>query len=330
MDIRQEIRSLQKLGGSLALYLPKDWCDRNGLDKGSRVIIKYSERFLAVEIDGESKQEATVDLDDILDGDLKYVLISLYVLGFDKVRLVSKKRISLTSRRFILSLLGYTPGFEIIDEGENFVDIAITHEIEDPAIALHRETNSVSTVFKYAIEALERAPNIPEEYVDAIEELDNGVDRAWFEVERAVYKNMGRARWKYAESRSLIPLLLVSRYLERLSDHLVQLVQEMRTSSIQQYDIIMQIRSLLISYHDTIKSFKAVLEERSRIKDTNLITKLINVIENKKSYRHNVIPKLRKEGGILIAYHVTRIYDYITDIAEVVINVIVDNLYTRA
>lgn len=330
MSVKQEVRSLQKLGGSLALYLPKEWCDDNGLTKGSRVRVKYGGKLLCVEIERDEKREAVVDLDDILNGDLKYILISLYVLGFDRVRLSSKKRIGLTMRRYIFSLLNYTPGFEIVEEGENFVDVAIAREVEDPVEALSREFNSVFTLFKYTMEALERAPNVPDEYVDAIEELDNEVDRAWFEVERSVYKSMGKAHWRFAESRSLIPLLLVSRYLERLSDHLVQLVQEIRSLPIQQYDIIAQIRSLLSSYHDIVRSFKAVLEERAGAKDSSRITRLINVIENKKSYRHNVIPKLRKEGGMLVAYHVTRIYDYITDVAEVVINVILDDLYTKS
>ncbi|MEM1681786.1 MAG: phosphate uptake regulator PhoU [Sulfolobales archaeon] len=329
MSVKQEIRSLQKLGGSLALYLPKEWCDMNNLTRGSKVRVRYVDRFLCVETEREEKREAVIDLDDILDADLKYALISLYVLGFDRVRLSSKKKISLAIRRHIISLLNYTPGYEIVEEGENFVDIAIAREVEDPAKALSREFNSVSTLFKYSIEALERAPNIPDEYVDAIEELDDEVDRTWFEVERTVYKNVGRAYLKSVESRSMIHLLLVSRYLERLSDHIVQLVQEIHASPVQQYETIAQIRSLLISYHNIIESFKAVLEERKSARDTNTITRLINVIENKKSYKHSIIPRLRKEGGTLVAYHVMRIYDYITDIAEVVTNVILDSLYSK-
>ncbi|MEM2406611.1 MAG: PhoU domain-containing protein [Sulfolobales archaeon] len=286
-------------------------------------------RLLCVETERDEKREAVIDLDYTLDADLKYVLISLYVLGFDRARLSSKKKISSTMRRHRVSLLNYAPGYEIVEEGENFVDVAIAREVEDPIKALSREFNSVFTLFKYAIEALERAPSVPDENVDAVEELDDEVDRAWFEVERTVYKSIGRTYLRSAESRSLIPLLLVSRCLERLSDHIVQLVQEAHASPIQQYGIIAQIRSLLLSYHDIVELFKEVLEKRESTRDTNIVTKLINIIENKKSYKHGVIPRLRKEGGILIAYHVMRIYDCITDIAEVVTNVILDSPYSK-
>lgn len=329
MNSKQEVRNLQKLGGSLALYLPKEWCKRNNLEKGSKVVIKYWERELCIEIGRKRERETTVDLDEVFEVDLKYVLISLYVLGFNRVRLTSKKRINLAMRRFVLSLLNYTPGFEIVNEGENFLDIAITRESDDPDKAISREFNSVLTVFKYSVEILKTAPNIPDEYVYAIEELDNEVDRAWFEVERTVYKNVESPHPKHIESRLLIPMLLVSRYLERLSDHLIQLIQEVHTSSIQQYDTIAQITSLLLGYNDTIKAFKTILEERKSVRDVDTITKLINIIESNKSLKHSVIPKLRKEGGTLVAYHVMRICDYITDIAEVVVNVIVDDLHSK-
>ncbi|MEM1970350.1 MAG: hypothetical protein QW422_05790, partial [Sulfolobales archaeon] len=92
----------------------------NNLTRGSKVRVRYVDRFLCVETEREEKREAVIDLDDILDADLKYALISLYVLGFDRVRLSSKKKISLAIRRHIISLLNYTPGYEIVEEGENF------------------------------------------------------------------------------------------------------------------------------------------------------------------------------------------------------------------
>ncbi len=327
MEVRQEVRSLQKLGGSLALYLPKDWCDENGLEKGSKVVVRYAGRALVVEAGESERREATVDLDAILEGDLKYILISLYVLGFDRIRLLAKKRISLPTRRFVLSLLSYTPGYEIVEEGENFVDVAIIREVSDPVEALLRELNSVSTVFRYSIEALERVPDIPSEYVDAVEELDSEVDRAWFEVERALYKAADRPHSRLYGVRILVPLLLVSRYLERLTDHLVQLIREVYEARLQQPDLALQVRDLSAAYHEVAEVFKSVVSSRESVRGFDPVVKLVNFIESKKSFRRSIVPRLRREGGILAAYHVMRIYDYITDIAEVTTNVIIDNFY---
>ncbi|MCX8208603.1 MAG: hypothetical protein N3G79_03025 [Sulfolobales archaeon] len=329
MEIKQEIRTLQKLGGSIALYLPKEWCRRNGIDKGSKVVIKYGEKTLCLEIGEVRERSAVIDLDGMFEGDLKYVLISLYVMGFDRVRLVSRKRVGLSMRRFILQVLGYTPGYEIAEEGENFVTIAIAREPGSPFEAVLREFNSVSTVFKYAVEVLEKAASISEEYADAVEELDSEVDRAWFEVERAIYKAIDKPYPEFPGVRVLISLLLISRYLERLSDHLVQLVHEVREQSLQQLDIANQVRAMSVTFHDIAEIFKNLLKSHEDFGALDTVSKLVNLIESKKSFRHSVIPRLRKEGGILAAYHVMRIYDYITDIAEVVINVIVNSLYSR-
>lgn len=330
MEVRQEVRSLQRIGGSLALYLPKDWCDANKLEKGSRVVVRYWGRSLVVEAGGSERREATVDLDSILDGDLKYILISLYVLGFDRVRLLSRKRVSLSTRRFVLSLLSYTPGYEIVDEGENFIDVAITREAEDPVEALLRESNGVSTVFRYSLEALERAPGIPDEYVDAVEELDSEVDRAWFEVERALYKATDRPLPGPYGARMLVPLLLVSRYLERLSDHLVQLVREVREVGLQQPDLVQQVRDLSEAYRELAEVLGSVVRTRGGPGGLDYVAKLASFIENKRSFRRSVVPRLRKEGGILAAYHVMRIYDYLTDVAEVAMNIIIEDFYRRA
>ncbi|MCX8184674.1 MAG: phosphate uptake regulator PhoU [Sulfolobales archaeon] len=329
MEVKQEIRTLQKLGGSIALYLPKEWCRRNGIDRGSKVVVRYGEKALCVEIGEVRERSAVVDLDGIFEGELKYVLISLYVMGFDRVRLVSKKRIGLSVRRFILQVLNYTPGYEIAEEGENFVTIAIAREPGSPFEAVLREFNSVSTVFKYVIEVLEKAASISEEYADAVGELDSEVDRAWFEVERAIYKAIDRPHPGFPGVRVLISLLLVSRYLERLSDHLVQLVYEVREQPLQQLDVANQVRAMSSTFLDIAEIFKNLLKSREDSGDLDTVSKLVNLIENKKSLRYSVIPRLRKESGTLAAYHVMRIYDYITDIAEVAINVIVSGFYSR-
>ncbi len=328
--MRQALRSLQKLGGSLALYLPKDWCDENGLRRGSKVVLRYWGKTLIVEAGEGERREASVDLDAILEGNLKYVLISLYILGFDRVRLLSKKRIGLSMRRYILSLLSYTPGYEIVEEGENFVDVAIIREARDPTEALLREFSGVSTVFRYSIEALERTPAVPEEYIDAVEELDSEVDRAWLEVERTIYKVAERPLSRLHEMRLSVPILLVSRYLERISDHLVQLVREVLEAGLQQPDLPLQVRDLSAAYHEVAEMFKDAVRSRGSAGSIDSVVRLTSFIENKKSFRRGVVPRLRREGGLLAAYHVMRVYDYITDIAEVTMNVIVDGLYRQA
>ncbi|MEM0454077.1 MAG: hypothetical protein QXO98_05425 [Sulfolobales archaeon] len=57
-----------------------------------------------------------------------------------------------------------------------------------------------------------------------------------------------------------------------------------------------------------------------------IISKLVYIIENKKAFREASIKSFHELSNELLVHHIIRIYDYTTDIAEVLINVLLDSL----
>ncbi len=329
-DVRSELRTLQRVGSSLAIYVPKEWCEVNGLTKGSKVILRYAKEFLCIDLgeEGGAGRSAVLDITSLPEDELRYLLISFYIVGYERVKLTSHKKVNLPLRRFILSVLRYTPDYDVIDEGENYIVIGEVGKVEDILEALKREFNSVTTVFKYTIEAFEGGYKTLSDYYESINELDDEVDRAQLEVERAAYRlvekpltNMGRVKY-------VISAAIISTLLERLSDHLVLLVKEASNG----FSDAMKVLTYLQEFNNVYKKLSEVVErittEGYDSSNTLLtLSTLIHVIERKRVVRENLSKTIYEKGYELVAYHVIRIYGIIADIAEVLVNLLV-SLYT--
>jgi len=327
-DIRSEVRTLQRVGSSLAIYLPKEWCEINKLSKGSKVTLRYSDNFLCLELEELSKsvrKELTFDITSLSEDVLKYLLISLYIIGYDFVKLVSRKKISLPLRRYLLSMLRYTSKYEVIEEGENYIVVGGVGSTDNVVDALRREFNAASTVFKYAIEALEGGPKTLDEYYDAMNELDDDVDRAQIEVERAAYKLIEKP-YISSELIHAISATIISIYIERLSDHLVLIVREVPRDFPKINKLITYLREFNKSYTALYEVFNKINTRSYSISEINhVLEELVRIIESKRVVREELTKTFHEQGHELITYHVVRIYGLLTDIAEVLVDMLIES-----
>ncbi len=322
-EVRSEVRVLQKIGSSLALYLPKDWCERNKLSKGSNVTLRYTDNFLCIDLGGMSKVESTdivLNITSMPEDVLKYLILSFYIAGYDRVKLVSHKRINLPLRRQLLSILRYALKYNVIEEGENFLVIGKVGEAENMLEALKREFNTVITVFKYTMEALENT-KLLDKYYEAVNELDDEVDRAQVEVERAAFKLIQEPFANVLLLRYVIPATIMSLSLERLSDHLVLLVKEVANgykNMGELLDYLQKFSKNLQELHDILNDI--ITGKYDPINIVQTLSKLIRIVEIKRTVREDLSRTLNEPGFELVTYHIIRVYAIIADIAEALIN----------
>lgn len=325
-EMKSEIRTLQKVGSSLALYLPKEWCEANSISKGSKVTVRYKDDLLCIDIEevGRVRSKSIVfDITFIPEDELKYLITSFYIIGYERVKLVSTKKISLMLRRLILSVLRYTPKYTVIEEGENYMIIGEIGGVEDVLEALKREFNSVATVFKYTIEAFESDPNALSDYYESINELDDDVDRAQVEVERSAYKLVEKPLASMERVRYIISAAAISTLLERLSDHLVLLVKEASEgfpSSGKVLTYLQESNKVYKTLFDVVERVMRGEYDASKISPT--LSSLIHIIERKRLIRENISKTTYEKGYELVTYHIIRIYGIIADIAEVLVNLL--------
>jgi Na+/phosphate symporter len=169
-----------------------------------------------------------------------------------------------------------------------------------------------------------------------LEELDNEIDAIRREAER-VFNIMLTSPGLDSDSKILQKsyiMVQIARVIERISDHLVAIAQYAESSENDKAKIYSML-SNIYSYYTMIEELiKQNLQEeetgrKNRESLRKIISRLVDLIESKKKI-HEMVAEAGLEKDIT-AYHIMRIYDYITDIAEYVLDMIaVSSLITRS
>ncbi len=324
---QEEERRIQEIRGSYVLYLPKEWCRAYGIEKGSRVLIKRVGSKLVIEPSSVPHLRAYSDLDlDAYDPEsLRHILIALYISGVEQVKLTSKKPLSRDTRRQILSILRYMPGFSIFDEGKNFTILREVRRGSDLETILMRMINNARSLFELTISLYSDQSG----YAEELEGLDDEIDAIRRETERifnTVLSNPEVDRDPKHLQRSYM-MVQVARLIERISDHLVavaRLSEDMGGGDRVKTHLILKDMYKYYMLIDTILRTSIQDPDRGQggkgEKPEELVISLVELIEGKEKIHGKI-----SEAGLardISAYHITRIYDYITDIAEYLLDIV--------
>jgi len=329
----QEERRIQEVRGSYILYLPKEWCKDLNLGKGSRVLIRRVGSKLVIEPSEAPriKLYSDIDLDEIGEGSMYYMLISLYISGAEQIKIVSKKQLSGEVKKMISTYIKHMPGFSIFDEAKNFIILREVRRGSELNTVVRRIILNARSLFEYIIKIYsgERAE-------EDLEELDSEIDAIRREAER-IFNIMLTSPGLDSDSKILQKsyiMVQIARVIERISDHLVAIAQYTESSENDRAKIYSML-SNIYSYYTMIEELiKQNLQEeetgrKGRESLRKVISRLVDLIESKKKI-HEMVAEAGLEKDIT-AYHIMRIYDYITDIAEYVLDMItVSSLITRS
>ncbi|HWQ17593.1 MAG TPA: PhoU domain-containing protein [Sulfolobales archaeon] len=323
----EEERRIQEIRGSYVLYLPKEWCKAHGIEKGSRVLIRRVGSKLIIEPSDAPrlKTYSDIDMDSYDPISLKHLLIALYVSGAEQIKLTSKKPLSRDTKRQIMSILKLMPGFSIFDEGKNFTVLREVRRGSGLETIVRRVINNARSLFELTISSYSEQNGFAEE----LEDLDNEIDAIRREAERIFNIMLSNPEIdrdpKYLQ-RSYV-MVQVVRLIERISDHLVAIAR--LGNSVGDGDRV----KIYLVLRDMYKYY-VLLDEilRTGIQDSDrrqngkvdrletLMPSLVDLIESKEKI-HEKISGLGLTRDIS-AYHITRIYDYITDIAEYLLDMV--------
>ncbi|MEM4970086.1 MAG: PhoU domain-containing protein [Sulfolobales archaeon] len=329
----QEERRIQEVRGSYILYLPKEWCRDLNLGKGSRVLIKRVGSKLVIEPSEAPRIRlySDVDLDEIGEGSLYHMLISLYISGAEQIKVVSKKPLSSEVKKMISIYVKHMPGFSLFDEARNFLVLREVRRGSELNTVVRRIILNARSLFEYVIKTYggDRAE-------EDLEELDSEIDAIRREAER-IFNIMLTSPGLDGDSKLLQKsyiMVQIARVIERISDHLVAIAQYTESSEEDRAKIHSML-SNIYSYYTMIEELiKQNLQDeemgrRGREPLKRVISRLVDLIESKKKI-HSMVAEAGLEKDIT-AYHIMRIYDYITDIAEYVLDMIaISSLINRS
>jgi phosphate uptake regulator len=318
-----EERRIQEIRGSYILYLPKEWCKDLNLGRGSRVLIKRIGSKLVIEPSEtlSIRLYSDVDLDNIDEGSIYHILISLYISGAEQIKLVYRKPLSSELRKKIYSCVKHMPGFSVFDEARNFIVLREVRRGYELNTVVRRIMFNARSLFEQVIKIYSDA-----QAEEDLEELDSEIDAIRREAERifnVMLTNPETGRDTKLLQKSYI-MVQIARLIERISDHLTAIAKYIDDSKEDRPKIYSMLKEMYSYYTMIDEMIKLNLQDEVSKKEKEplkkVISKLVDLIESKKKIHDMVYEAgLRRD---ITAYHVMRIYDYITDIAEYVLDMI--------
>ncbi|SDK84214.1 phosphate uptake regulator PhoU [Natronorubrum texcoconense] len=223
-----ETRKVQVTGGSTyTVSLPKSWATENGVSSGSTVEIYSDDDTLLVTPQRETDhQEGTLEIATLEDEQLIRAVLTMYVSGFDIIRLEAG-RITTDQRRAIRSAVQGLVGVEVVEEGSGSVVVQDLLDSAELSIvnAVSRMRLIATSMLADAVTALvENDDDIARDVI----ERDDDVDRLFLVVSRifrATLRSPRAAEGLGVSREDCFDFHSSARQLERVADHAVKISQ---------------------------------------------------------------------------------------------------------
>lgn len=333
----KETRKIQTTGGStFTVSLPKKWVEEMGLESGDEMSIEEqsSSLLLSPAKTGEESLEANVEVDPEENCDaIKRKMLSLYLVGFNVIKIKSSNdRLKPDHRNAIKDLARKKlVGTEVISESmeEITLQILISYSELSAKGALRRMFRVASSMQENAMMALEENDK---ELARDVVEIDDEVDRFQMYLVRevkAAFQNPPLVETIGLKTlRECLGYRLVSKNVERVGDHAFSIAENVidmeNPVDEKALKMLKEINSLSSSVFE--KAIDSLFKE-----DYELAEEVIQETQGVYELEEKVNKYIAKEDPAedikirLILESVRRIAEYGSDIAEIVLNLTIDN-----
>jgi phosphate uptake regulator len=320
-----DLRKIQRTsGGTFFVCLPKDWAERNGLDRGSIVsVTEAADGKIAINPKygvERAPQVAVIKPTPLLDREI----VEKYLLGYDVIRVEAKERISPINRERVKQASSHLVGLEIIEE--NYSKIVMQCLLEPstfpPQKILRREYSIASGMHRDAVTALiEGDVHLAKNVVAR----DNEVNRLYFllvRVLRTVIQNPG-----LSEKLGILPIDCLD---YRLTASLVESIGD-QSACIGEKVIKLGGAKIAENLSQLVLKFHTVAYESHENAINAVFSRDISMAESVRAEMENVATMFNEIETVVrdqpaeigphilaIASSISRIYDNSLDIADLV------------
>jgi phosphate uptake regulator len=340
-EVGGEIRKVQITGkSSYIVSLPKKWVKSMNLKAGSQLVISEQEGSLVItpkELLKPAKlSEATIEISQkVAPESMIRKVIALYLVGFSSIRIRdTSERINSVQRNLVRDLVRRKlVGAEIISDSENEIVLQILVSYSELPVesALRRMCIIADSMHDDALRALKE---LDKKLAQDVIALDDEVDRFSFYVIRQlkfaaqngrILKEIG-----LSNPRDCLGYRVIVKFAERIADHAVKIAENVISMNEKVDDAIfirMSEMSLFArsAFNDSVKS----LYKRDYLLADDVISKTRTIshleIEVMKAiYKTADIAKISNLR--MIVESIRRTAEYASDIAEVVLNMNVNQV----
>ncbi len=311
------IRKIQLTGGSTYIVsLPSKWIKNNNLTRSSEVKVEESNNRLILYGNSEVKTEISkyLTLNTKMEPkNLQRVLISLYISGYDTLTIRSANYIDDDTRETIKKFSKLVIGIEIFEEDSK--KIVLQNVLNSSSYPMYNSIKRMSLNVESMIsDVIEGIKSRDRELLKNVIIRDDEIDRFQWYIYREV-------RVKSCEENNGIFYLLLSRILERVADHSVNLCNIwMDAGKIDEKTL-----------NKTVDNIKMVLDQFKKSMSlfySKKYTGLNDIISGKKLIlkdKKELLDLANPESITIISFsseEISRIGLYSTDIAELAMDMV--------
>lgn len=210
--MKDEIRKLQELGGSLYLSLPSLWTTSFNLRKGSPVFITSDEGELRIFPSQSKKEGESFTLVKFTKGVFRE-LIREYLLGTDIIRIKKQSPFSILERKQISDHVNSLLNFEVVEETSD--SITIQNLKSDIPIK-----KLISRIYFLTKTMLEDLISTDKEVLNSIVERDKSVGKFYFAIIAHQRKLLTQKWSKEFSFTEIMDLRLLIERIEQIGDEI--------------------------------------------------------------------------------------------------------------
>jgi phosphate uptake regulator len=339
---RQEVRKLQITGESTyILSLPKKWVTKMGLERGSPVTLITQDDSSLTIVAGEARKteermEASLQVEAKDDPDaIMREIISLYLVGYNEIYVrEEKERLTAIQRNVIKdSTRKMLVGTEIIADSHNELMLKVLLSYSELSVqsALRRMSAIASSMHKDAMMALKE---LDKELASGIVDTDNEVDRFNLYIIRQVKAAVGDVAVLKAiglsSGRECLAYRLITKFVERTADHAVEIARNIpMLKHPLDAGLFKKINSASLAAVSVFDEAIESLFKRDYMYAEKTVQKAKQIASTKKELMKSILAETHVEevsSLTLMVESITRAAEYASDIAEIVMNLNVEQI----
>ena len=324
MTIDGEVyRKIQVTGGSTYIVsLPKSWVERNGLDRGSSVLMRVEGDRIVITPHMGGRHEKTADI-DATDMDLKFLermVLSHYLSGADIIRIRARplrEEYKAVIRKVIKKKM---IGFEVFDEGLTYIEIRSL--VREGELSMEMAMRRMFKIGRVILSTLpEVVMTLDRADARSIIQHDDEMDRFYLYTLRTIRREYGEV-W---DAGRIIITAMLSKTLERIVDHGVRIAYTVLSMKDPiegevKNDVYSLINTANELYTSVEKAYlnmninlanQVITNVKKVIPDFTLVANKIDVLD---------IPTIKTIQVSTILDSIKRICEYVADIGEMIID----------
>ena len=301
-----EYRKIQLTGESTYIVsLPKTWVTKNKIEKGDVVYVIEKGEEIILRLKEEKEKEVEIK---IKTNDLEFLgrlLITKYIQGYDTIVFSAKGHLDHRIRENLIQVSSFLIGLEPFGESKNSITFRMLMTGGKNVIESIERMHDLSILsLRELIDYIDSGMN-NENRLNGIIQRDNEIDKFYFLILRQLSTSDGFESIIYGQ---------VAKSLERISDHIETVASLLKEGKRMKPDDFKLFRQVTDLYGDVMLTLKN--------RDLASAEAILQKIQKFRVAEKKIMSNLDDTGAknILVYASFRRIGEYISDIAESVIN----------